>query len=96
MFLPLITPEEASNPRVVTAEEELHEAVNALLYSRFRGSPVNIYREDVADLIGRDRWNLEIHPRLLDQVVLRYRDSGWAIQEMANDPRHRRWSFSAA
>lgn len=96
MFLATITPKEASNPRVVTVEEELHEAINALLYSRFRGKPVTIYREDVAELIGPDRWNLEIHPKLLDQVIHRYSNSGWIVQELVNDPRHRRWSFSAA
>lgn len=96
MFLSTITPEQAQNPRIVTPEEEIHEALNTLLYSRFRGAPVTIYRDDLARLIGPDRWNLETHPQALDQVLQRYPASGWSLTETTSNPHSRCWSFAAA
>lgn len=52
MYYATITPEEASRGRGSSAEEQLHEAVNALLYSYHSGSSVLIYEEALRELIG--------------------------------------------
>ncbi len=95
MYYTTITPEEASKGRSVSAEEQLHEAVNALLYSYYTGSPVLIYEEALRELIG-PQWNLEIHPALLTELMDRYAQSGWTVVEDHRNPHRRLWRLSSA
>lgn len=90
-----ITPEEANRGRKSSAEEQLHEAVNALLYSYCSGAPVLIYEEALRELIG-PQWNLEIHPAMLPEIAQRYSDCGWNVVEDSVNPHRRRWRFAPA
>jgi hypothetical protein len=94
MFFATITPEQASQPRVVSLDEQLHEAVNALLYSRFKTGKVTIYQDDVEDLIGSKRWNLGEHPQKLREVIERYSLSGWDVVDDTDNPHDQRWTFT--
>lgn len=95
MYYATITPEEASRGRGSSAEEQLHEAVNALLYSYYSGSSVLIYEEALRELIG-PLWNLEIHPSLLPELIQRYAEAGWDVAEDGSNPHRRRWHFTPA
>lgn len=93
MYYATITPEEASKGRSTSTEEQLHEAVNTLLYSYYSGSPVLIYEEALSELLG-PQWNLQIHPATLPEIIQRYRNSGWHVEEDGANPHRRRWRFA--
>ena len=90
-----ITPQEALNPRIVSVEEQLSEAVKTLLSSRYKGDSAVIFQEDIVDLIGSPRWNVAEHPRKLAEIVELYKTVGWNIVDSSTSPHRRSWSFSA-
>lgn len=95
MYHATITPHEAVQPRIVSLEEQLHEAVNALLYSRYRGEAAVIYQEDVHELIGPKRWNVAEHPQTLVEIMERYALSGWHVIDSTENPHRRCWTFKS-
>lgn len=90
-----VTPAEASLPRVVVIEDQLCEALNVLLYSKYKNGKAVIYQEDVAELIGYMRWDLGRHPKKLREVMKTFEASGWTITDSTDNPHVPRWTFTS-